>query len=491
MSCEAMNAVSPSKCMKNEVGPERMKSESLASGLAISVNHLSKCYQIYDSPRDRLKQFVFPRIQGLIGRSAKQYYRDFWALQDISFQVKKGEAVAIVGRNGSGKSTLLQIISGMLMPSSGFVETHGCIAALLELGAGFNPEFSGRENVYLNAAVLGLSKKEVDGRFDDIAAFADIGEFIDRPIKTYSSGMLVRLAFAVNTCIEPDILIVDEALSVGDAPFQSKCFKRLRKLSDEGTSILFVSHDISTVRSICGRAIWLMQGKVEMWGDAKEVAKQYERYCWQEQGVVLETADEGKKEYAALARSPVNGGDGAVGIPALLFEPNPGFDMSHQCSSIGTKAVIIKNFLMLNKSGCVALSCEYDEVLNLYYLIEVREPVNSDFILGFRMRDLKGNFVYSACDMNLVQRMEAEPGDQFVLSAKINIPLSHQDYVILTGVFGFKDGRAFNDSVYDFSQAMIWDVVEDAAYLKVHPHKVIPMPGPVNTSFDLKIQKVC
>ncbi|MCZ6799291.1 MAG: ABC transporter ATP-binding protein [Nitrospirae bacterium] len=476
--------------MNNEVEQERARFEELTPSVAIRVSHLSKCYQIYKTPRDRLKQFVFPQIQRVIGKKPKQYFKEFWALQDISFQVEKGEAVAIVGRNGSGKSTLLQIITGMLMPSSGLVETQGCIAALLELGAGFNPEFSGRENVYLNAAVLGLSREEVDDRFDGIAAFADIGEFIDRPAKTYSSGMLVRLAFAVNTCIEPEILIVDEALSVGDAPFQSKCFKRLRQLTENGTSILLVSHDISTVRSICRRALWLKQGQAEMWGDAKEVAKEYEKFCWQEQGVVLEASEIERKEFSDQPSLPANGGDGFLGIPELLFEPNPTFEANQQCSSMGTKAVIIKNFLMLNKDGCVAPSCEYDEILSLYYLLEVCEVVNSDFILGFRMRDLKGNFVYSACDMNLVQRMEARPGDRFVLSTNIKIPLAHQDYVILTGVFGFKDGRAFNNTVYDFSQAMIWDVIEDAAYLKVHPHKVIPMPGPVNASFDLKIEKL-
>ena len=491
MSFEHTDTNSPTCLMNHEAGQEMPRLEALIpSDIAIHVNQVSKCYQIYNTPRDRLKQFVFPPLQGVMRQKPKQYFQEFWALQDISFQVKKGETVAIVGRNGSGKSTLLQIITGMLMPSSGFVETQGCLAALLELGAGFNPEFSGRENVYLNAAVLGLSKDEVDDRFDDIAAFADIGEFIDRPTKTYSSGMLVRLAFAVNTCIEPEILIVDEALSVGDAPFQSKCFKRLRQLTENGTSLLLVSHDISTVRSVCRRALWLKEGQAEMWGDAMEVAKEYEKFCWQEQGVVLEVSEIEKKESSAPPKILVTGGECALGIPELLFVPNPAFEANHQRSSVGTQAVIIKNFLLLNKGGCVAPSCDYDEMLSLYYLVEVREVVDSDFILGFRMRDLKGNFVYSACDMNVVQRMKAKPGDRFVLSTSMKIPLSHQDYVILTGIFGFKNGRAFQDAGYDFSQAMIWDVIEDAAYLKVHPHKVIPMPGPVNTSFDLTMKKL-
>ena len=194
--------------------------------IAISVQNLSKCFQIYDNPRDRLKQFVLPRMQ----REPKQYFREFWALKDVSFEIKKGETVGIVGRNGSGKSTLLQLICGTLNPTGGSVQTNGRIAALLELGSGFNPEFTGRENVYMNAAVLGLSKSEVDARFDDIAAFAEIGQFIEQPVKTYSSGMTVRLAFSIAINVDPEILIVDEALSVGDELFQRKCFSRIEAI---------------------------------------------------------------------------------------------------------------------------------------------------------------------------------------------------------------------------------------------------------------------
>ena len=197
---------------------------------AIRVQDLSKCYEIYVRPQDRLKQSIHPRLQRLVGRNPKSYYREFWALKDVSFEVNKGEAVGIIGRNGAGKSTLLQLVCGTLNPTSGSVEVEGTVAALLELGSGFNPEFTGRENVYLNASMLGLSQAAIDNKFDEIAAFADIGDFLEQPTKTYSSGMLMRLAFAVNTCVDPEILIVDEALGVGDAPFQSKCFKRLRQV---------------------------------------------------------------------------------------------------------------------------------------------------------------------------------------------------------------------------------------------------------------------
>lgn len=227
---------------------------------SIKVENLSKCYHVYNQPQDRLKQSVIPRLQKLIGRTPSLYYHDFWALRDITFDVKKGETIGIIGRNGSGKSTLLQLICGTLTPTSGMVMTQGRIAALLELGSGFNLEFSGRENVYINGAILGLTKEEVDSRFDDIAAFADIGEFIEQPVKTYSSGMVVRLAFAVQAMVDPDILIVDEALAVGDEKFQRKCFARLEELKRQGTSILFVSHSGPQIIEICDRAMFLEGG---------------------------------------------------------------------------------------------------------------------------------------------------------------------------------------------------------------------------------------
>ena len=241
---------------------------------AIKVENLSKCYQIYDKPNDRLKQFVLPRLQRLIGRRPKQYFRGFWALKDVSFEIKKGETVGIIGRNGSGKSTLLQMICGTLTPTNGNIQTNGRIAALLELGSGFNPEFTGRENIYMNASVLGLSNKEIDERFEDIVAFADIGDFIEQPVKTYSSGMVVRVAFAVIAHVDADILVIDEALSVGDAFFTQKCMRFLRKFMENGT-VLFVSHDTGAVINFCQRAIWLNKGISKYQGDPKDVAQMY------------------------------------------------------------------------------------------------------------------------------------------------------------------------------------------------------------------------
>lgn len=238
-----------------------------SNDVAIRVSDLSKCYHIYEKPRDRLLQ--------MLARGRKQYFREFWALKNISFEIKKGETVGIIGRNGSGKSTLLQMICGTLTPTNGSIQTNGRIAALLELGSGFNPEFTGKENVYMNAAILGLTKDEVDKRFDDIASFADIGQFIDQPVKKYSSGMMVRLAFSVQSQIDPDILIVDEALAVGDAKFQAKCFERLRQLKENGASILLVTHSSEQIVTHCSNAILLNNGVQIEVGEPRRVVNRY------------------------------------------------------------------------------------------------------------------------------------------------------------------------------------------------------------------------
>ncbi|MES2823714.1 MAG: ABC transporter ATP-binding protein [Pseudomonadota bacterium] len=246
----------------------------------IKVSKLSKCFQIYEKPEDRLKQSLFPRLQKLVGLNTKNYYQEFWALKDINIEIKKGETVGIVGKNGSGKSTLLQIICGILNATLGTVETKGRIAALLELGSGFNPEFTGKENIYLNGALLGLSKVEIDNKYNDILNFADIGDFIDQPLKTYSSGMGIRLAFAVAINVDPDILVVDEALSVGDELFQRKCFSRIEEIKSKGATILFVSHSGGTVVELCDRAILIDSGEQLLIGKPKYVVASYQKLLY-------------------------------------------------------------------------------------------------------------------------------------------------------------------------------------------------------------------
>lgn len=256
----------------------------MSSDIAIEITDLSKRYEIYDKPRDRLLQMV--------ARGRRQYFHEFWALHDVSFRLRRGESMGIVGRNGSGKSTLLQLICGTLAPTQGAVQTHGRIAALLELGSGFNPEFTGRENVYMNATLLGLSKDQIDARYDDIVAFADIGDFMGQPIKKYSSGMMVRLAFAVIAHVDADILVIDEALAVGDAFFSQKCMRFLRNFMQQG-SVLFVSHDTGSVRSLCTRAIWLDGGQLIEDGSPKKISEQYLRAFFEaQQGMGVDEAAE-------------------------------------------------------------------------------------------------------------------------------------------------------------------------------------------------------
>ena len=246
----------------------------MMNNIAIKVKNLTKVYHLYDNPKDRLKEALNP--------FKKSYHHDFYAINDINFEIKKGETVGIIGRNGAGKSTLLKIITGVLTSTSGAVDVNGKVSSLLELGAGFNPEMTGMENIFLNGTIMGFSKEDMDSKIDTILEFADIGEFIHQPAKMYSSGMFARLAFAVAINVEPDILIVDEALSVGDIKFQLKCVKKFKELQENEITILFVSHDVLMVRSFCNKAIWLVDGKVKEQGDVTEITAHYNEFMHQD-----------------------------------------------------------------------------------------------------------------------------------------------------------------------------------------------------------------
>jgi lipopolysaccharide transport system ATP-binding protein len=252
----------------------------MSSKSAINLQGLSKCYYIYERPEDRLKKMVLPRLQKAVGLKPRAYGKEFWAVKNLSFEIKKGETVGIVGRNGSGKSTILQMICGTVNPTCGKIEVQGRIAALLELGSGFNPEFTGRENVYLNGSVLGMAKEEIDSKLDAILTFADIGDFINQPIKTYSSGMVVRLAFAVAINADPQILIIDEALSVGDELFQRKCFSRIEEIKKNGATILFVSHSAQTVIELCDSVKLIDGGELIAEGQPKTIVGMYHKLLY-------------------------------------------------------------------------------------------------------------------------------------------------------------------------------------------------------------------
>ena len=262
--------------------------------IAISVKNLSKSYKMYPSPTERMKELLHP--------FGKKYHRDFWALRDISFELEQGGSFGIIGRNGSGKSTLLQVICGILQPTEGGVSVDGRISALLELGAGFNKEFTGRENVFFQGAIMGITKEEMEERFDDIANFADIGHFIEQPAKTYSSGMYVRLAFAVAINVDPDILIVDEALAVGDAMFQRRCYKKIDDLKEKGVTLLFVSHASQTVITLCDRALLLNKGKAVDIGKSKEVVNTYTQLLADEEEEYLKKLKGVRKEIKVISQ---------------------------------------------------------------------------------------------------------------------------------------------------------------------------------------------
>lgn len=239
------------------------------SDVIIQAEHVSKAYKLYNKKSDRVREVL---------RTGKQYHKLFYALHDVSFSVQRGETIGIVGTNGSGKSTLLKILAGVTVPTSGTVEIHGKVSALLELGAGFNPEYNGLENIALNATMMGYSKEEIEQRQEGIIRFADIGEYINQPVKNYSSGMFARLAFAVAISVEPEILIVDETLSVGDMRFQIKCMDRMKAMMENGTTILYVSHDTSTVRRFCQRVLWINNGELKAVGEVNQIADQYEDF---------------------------------------------------------------------------------------------------------------------------------------------------------------------------------------------------------------------
>jgi homopolymeric O-antigen transport system ATP-binding protein len=366
--------------------------------IAISVQNLSKCYQLYAQPQDRLKQSILPRFQRWLGRIPSNYYSEFWALKDVSFEVRRGETIGIIGRNGSGKSTLLQIICGTLAPTSGTVETKGRIAALLELGSGFNPEFTGRENVYMNGAILGLSQEEIGSRFDEITAFADIGQFIEQPVKTYSSGMMVRLAFAVIAHINADILVIDEALSVGDVFFTQKCMRFLRKFMKKGT-VLFVSHDSSAVMNLCQVAVWLQDGKNHMVADSKTVCESYLEEAYSEhQEVYPQKVDE-----TPLTESPdlsqkhalQEGIDGRQAFLNLTQHRNDLeiFNFDPHTDKFGEGGVEVKDVSLRNDCGEALSWVVGSEVVQLCVEAIALKSLNS-IIVGFYVKDRLGQMLF-------------------------------------------------------------------------------------------------
>lgn len=390
--------------------------------LAISVTGLSKCYSIFDRPSHRL-------LQSLLGKSQK-LYREFWALREVSFTVARGETLGIIGRNGSGKSTLLQLLAGTLTPSQGTVQVIGKVAALLELGSGFNPEFTGRENVYMNAAILGLTKAQIDERIQMIEDFAEIGEFIDQPVRSYSSGMVMRLAFAVMAHVDAEILIIDEALSVGDAFFTQKCMRFLRNFKQHGT-LLFVSHDDGAVTGLCDRAIWLESGRLKVEGDAKSVMSAYlETLIAQRQGR-MQSADVAKPAGPRARRDPrqdlLNHSNIRNDLEVAPFSPEGGF---------GAMNATLEVVALCDTDGNELSWVVGGELVRLRVNAVVNEPIDKP-IVGFYLKDRLGQLLFG--DNTYLSTLDCElPGGigrRYVATFEFVMPrLQVGDYFVTVGI---------------------------------------------------------
>lgn len=406
--------------------------------VAIRVQGLDKCYQVYDKSSDRLKQFVLPRVQKWMGRKSSAYFREFWSLQNVNFEIRRGETVGIIGRNGSGKSTLLQIICGTLHPTGGHVEVRGRVAALLELGSGFNPEFTGRENVFLNAAVLGLSSAETADRFNDIEAFADIGDFIDQPVKTYSSGMLVRLAFAVIAHVDADILVIDEALAVGDAFFTQKCMRFLRTFMQTGT-VLFVSHDTAAVQSLCTRAIWLERGEIVQEGSPKDVSEHYlEAFYEEQQGKSTTTKLKLKPMVDTIALDDVPLKDQRLEFlnASNLRNDLELFEFDAQASGFGQGGASITAVQFLDMDGAPLSWVVGGEMVRLQISAECHVGLSSP-IMGFTIKDKLGQALFgdNTSLTYLDNAQSTVDGQVLVASFTFEMPrLAPGDYSVLAAI---------------------------------------------------------
>lgn len=382
--------------------------------IAIKVDHVSKVYKLYDRHRDRLFD--------ALNLTRKKNYREHFALDELSFDIKRGETVGIIGTNGSGKSTILKIITGVLNPTGGKVEVDGRISALLELGAGFNMEYTGIENVYLNGTMIGFTKEEIDERLDDILEFADIGDFVNQPVKTYSSGMFVRLAFAVAINIDPEILIVDEALSVGDVFFQSKCYHKFEEFKKQGKTILFVSHDLGSISKYCDRAILLNKGEKLYEGTPKDAIDLYKRVLV---GQLDDDDADGKTKWEH------NDDD-------KLWRQN--IPINPEVLEYGNKKAEIVDFVFLDNKGkmtnIVEKGSEFSVKVKIHFNEDIAEP-----ICAFSFKNLMGIEITGTNTM--FEKIPVEPkkaGDEMVVTFKQKMDLQGGDYLLSLGCTGYPKG---------------------------------------------------
>ena len=391
--------------------------------LAISVQGVSKIYKLYDKPIDRLKEAV--------SLTHKSYHRDFFALSDISFDVKKGETVGIIGTNGSGKSTILKIITGVLSPTTGTAEVSGNISALLELGAGFNSEYTGLENIYMNGTMMGFSREEMQRRMDDILRFADIGDFVNQPVKTYSSGMFVRLAFALAISVDPEILIVDEALSVGDVFFQAKCYRRMEEMMKNGTTILMVSHDMGSIIKYCDKVVLLNRGHFVAQGEAGKMVDLYKKILANQTDELAEALIEQKKEALGL---PV----GEVHTDKSMKER---MNLNPEVQEYGDGRASFEDFGTLDARGNVTNLLLKGEMFTIRERIRFHAPIEMP-IFTYTLRDKKGTDITGTNTM--FEGMDIKPvkdGDVYTVSFRQKMNLQGGEYLLSMSCTGYENGE--------------------------------------------------
>ncbi|MEH2125602.1 ABC transporter ATP-binding protein [Nostoc sp.] len=429
--------------------------------IVISLKNVSKCYKRYARPVDRLKETLLP---------GKSHAPEFWALRDINLEITKGEKLGIIGQNGSGKSTLLQIIARTLTATTGDVWLHGRVSALLELGSGFNPEFTGRQNVFFNGQILGLSREEIQAKYNEIVEFADIGDFIDQPVKTYSSGMFVRLAFAVAVSVDPDILIVDEALAVGDIYFQQKCFERIRNLTRMGTTLLFVSHDSSVIHKICNRALFMEAGNLVLDAKPRQVIDLYEAKLLQKKDIRSEAVEiqmfpdsnyltsEENKEFLDITSESVQ--EVVINAPEVSIEFVRFLDETDQ----EIKVVISEQLLQISVG---VLFSQYFE----------------DPHIGFKIRERTGEVIFETNTLCMGEKIgRVESGTLLEICFKFKVPLMEGEYTITFGVADSAIGESL------FQRTLVY--AHNVAALKVLRNKnSILWSGIVNLSPSISIHK--
>lgn len=388
------------------------------SDIAIKVDHISKIYKLYNNPMDRLKESL--------GLTRKKKYTEYYALKDVNIEVKRGETVGIIGTNGAGKSTILKIITGVLTPTSGNVEINGRISALLELGAGFNMEYTGLENVYLNGTMIGFTREEIDAKLDDILEFADIGDFIHQPVKTYSSGMFVRLAFAVAINIDPEILIVDEALSVGDVFFQAKCYHKFEEFKKMGKTILFVSHDLGSISKYCDRVILLNKGSKINEGSPKDMIDIFKK-------ILVNQYDE--QNDSSVKEDNVNNQFEERKQLKDLMQLNP------DVTEYGNGCANIVDFGLIDSSGNITNAIEKGTEFEVKMIIKFNDDI-ADPIFAFSIKDLKGMTITGTNTMLEGLKLgNIKAGDKKIATFKQTMRARAGEYLISFGCTGYRNGE--------------------------------------------------